>query len=214
MSHDPEPARVPSLQELLNRWFVSKDRAALDLLLAGNMDFLRRYAHGKLGKQVQAKEDTGDVVQDAIIEFLRYSPPFVIASEAQLRGLLCKIVDGVLSGHHRWFARMRREVARERPLPDGTSVVVQPFVADDPSPSHMAQDHEREAALRLAIATLDPTDQRIVMMRTYQNAPFEEIGEAVGMKADTARVRYGRALSRLSGKVRALGKGQFDEFLA
>jgi RNA polymerase sigma factor (sigma-70 family) len=109
---------------------------------------------------------------------------------------------------------MRREVAKERPLQQGTSVVMSPLVAGGPSPSGVVQDNEREAALRLAISTLDPTDQRIVMLRTYKQQQFDAIGQEVGMKADTARVRYSRALARLSQKLLALNKGDFDEFLA
>lgn len=199
---------------LLRRWFAERDRTALDALLERNLDFLHRYAHGRLGEKVRAKEDTGDVLQDEVIEFLHYSPPFVVGNEKQLRGLLCKIVDGVVAGHHRWFARMRREVARERPLPEGTSVVMHGFAADGTSPSRAAQENEREAALRLAITTLEPTDQRIVMLRTYGHQSFEQIATEVAMKADTARVRFARAVAKLSQKLLAFDQGGFDEFLA
>lgn len=210
-SDRPDPSSTP---ELLRAWFEQRDSAALDRLLAEHMDFLRRHAHGRLAESVRAKEDTGDVVQDAVIEFLRYSPPFVVETGAQLRGLLSKIVDGVLSGHHRFFARMRRRVAAEKPLPPGTSVVFQPFVAKDPSPSAVVQTGEREAAVRLAIATLEPLDQRIVLLRVYDELDFAAIGTEVGMKEDSVRVRCNRALVKLSQKLLAMQRGDANGFLA
>ncbi|HEX5050541.1 MAG TPA: sigma-70 family RNA polymerase sigma factor [Planctomycetota bacterium] len=211
---DTPNAPHQDVPDLLRRWFEQHDQTALDQLLARNLDYLRRYAHGRLADNVRRKEDTGDVIQDAVIEFLRYSPPFVVATEAQLRGLLCKIVDGVLSGHHRWFARMRRQVAKEKPLPDGTSVVFQPFVARDPSPSAAVRGGEREAAVRLAIATLDPIDQKIVWMRIYEDRAFAAIGDEVGMKEDSVRVRCNRAIAKISQKLLAMKRGDVDEFLA
>ncbi|MCC7398931.1 MAG: sigma-70 family RNA polymerase sigma factor [Planctomycetes bacterium] len=211
---DPRPERPDDAAALLRAWFERREQVALDRLLAENMDFLRRYASGKLRDNVRAKEDTGDVVQDAVIEFLRYSPPFVVATTAQLRGLLCRIVDGVLAGHHRWFQRLRRQVAKEKPLPAGTSVVLQPFVARDPTPSAVVSGGEREAAVRLAIATLEPLDQRIVMMRVWQEMPFLAIGVEIGMKEDSVRVRCNRAISKLSKKLLAAQSGDFDGFLA
>lgn len=211
---DGQPSPGDSVAELLEAWFVRRDQEAVAKLLDANMAFLRRYAHGKLAAPLRAKEDTGDVIQDAVLDFLRYSPPFVVATQAQLRGLLCKIVDGVLAGHHRWFMQLRRQVAKEKPLPSGTSVVLHPVVAKDPSPSAVMHGHEREAAVRLAIATLDPLDQRIVMMRVYQSLEFAAIGVEVGMKEDSARVRCNRALAKVSQKILAMQRGDVDGFLA
>ena len=213
-SNQPAAPADPVVPELLRRWFDDRDQTALDQLLARNLDYLRRYAHGRLADKVRSKEDTGDIIQDAIVDFMRYTPPFVVSTEPQLRGLLCKIVDGVLAGHHRWFARLRRQVAREKPIPSGTSVVLQPFVARDPSPSRVVSSDEREAAVRLAITTLDPIDQKIVLMRTYEDQPFAAIGAEVGMKEDSVRVRFNRSLGKISRKLLAMQRGDVDEFLA
>ncbi len=211
---NPSGESTPDVSELLRRWYDHRDQQALDVLMAHNLDYLRRYAHGRLAANVRSKEDTGDVVQDAVLEFMRYGPPFVVDSEARLRGLLVKIVDGVLAGHHRFFARLRRQVARENPLPAGTSVVLRPLAARDPSPSAAACATEREAAVRLAIATLDPLDQRIVLMRVYEDRAFAAIAAEVDMKEDSVRVRCNRALEKVSRKLLAMRRGDVDEFLA
>lgn len=198
----------------LRAWFEQRDPAALERLLRDHLDFLRHYASRQLSAELRKKEETGDIVQEAVVDFFHYQPPFVVATSAQLRGLLCRIVDGVLSGQHRFFQRLRRQIAKEQPLPQGTSVVLQPFVARDPSPSALVSGHEQEAAVRLAIATLPPLDQRIVMLRVYEQLDYASIAAQVGMKADSVRVRHDRALVRLSRKVRAANQGDFEAFLA
>jgi len=200
------------LASLLRRWFVGRDRDALDELLRRNLDFLQRYAHAKLSGPVRSKEDTGDLVQEAVLDFMHYAPPFEVHDEAHLRGLLCRIVDSVLAGQHRWFSRMRRDLARERPIPEGTSVVFGEPAAPDRSPSRVFQASEREAALRLAIATLEPLDQKIVYLRTYADLPFPAIATEVQLSAEAVRKRFDRALPRLSRKLGALQEGRVDEF--
>ncbi|MFN3242975.1 MAG: RNA polymerase sigma factor [Planctomycetota bacterium] len=216
MHESPEDADrdKAALPALLRRWFQERDHGALGQILDSNMEYLRRYAHGRLGRQVRSKADTGDVLQDAVVEFMRYSPPFEVETREQLRGLLVKIVDGVIAGQHRWFARMRRQVAREKPLPSGTSVRLHMCAADDTTPTEAVRGNEREAAVRLAIATLPPTDQRIVIMRIYDELDFATIGTAVDMKEDSARVRCNRAIARISKKLMAMKRGSVDEFLA
>ena len=202
------------VRELLQRWFGARDRDALDELLRRVLPFMHRHAHGRMHDKLRGKEDTGDVIQEAIVDFMHYAPPFAMENEQQLRGLLAKIVDGVVAGHHRWFAQIRRDIARERPLPEGTSVAFRPIAASDPSPSNAAKAGEREAALRLAILSLDPLDQKIVLLRTYQGRSFVAIGAEVGVTDEAARKRFTRGMQRLSAKLMALGEGRIDEFLA
>ncbi|MCA8953699.1 MAG: sigma-70 family RNA polymerase sigma factor [Planctomycetes bacterium] len=216
MNADPKPPSEPGspVAALLRRWFEARDPLALDELVRRNLDHLQGYAHGKLSAAARGKADTGDVVQEALRSVLAYHPPFVVETEAQLRGLLRKIVDGVLSDQHRRWTALHRDVAREHPLPDGTSVAIGALRVGGESPSAAARGHEREAESRLAIATLDPTDQVIVIMRVYRDEPFDAIGREVGMKPDTARVRFRRAMRRLSEKLKALRDGDTDTFLA
>lgn len=76
------------------------------------------------------------------------------------------------------------------------------------------QGEEREAAVRIAITTLDPIDQRIVLLRAYEDQSFASIGQVVEMKEDSVRVRFSRALGKISRKLIALQRGDVDEFLA
>lgn len=200
--------------ELLRRWFVDRDPAALDRILADNMEFVRNHASRNLREGLRTKEETADVVQDAIMDFFRYAPSFPITTTAQLRGLLRTIVDGVLAGHHRYFQRLRRQSSKEQVLATDTTTGGVPVEARDPSPSAVARGDELDGTLRLAIATLEPLDQRIVAMRVYDQLEFRAIGEAVGMKVDSVRVRCKRALVRVSNKVAAAARGDMNEFFA
>jgi RNA polymerase sigma factor (sigma-70 family) len=210
----PDPAAPDPTPGLLREWFERREPAALERLLAEHMVFLRRYADQRLSGGLRSKEEGDDVLQDAIVEFLRYDPPFVVDSAARFRGLLCRIVDGVLAGHHRYFQRIRRQIAKERPLPSGTSVVFGAPRAKGATPSSVASAHEREAAVRLAISTLDPLDQVICRMRLFEERDFGAIAATVEMKEDSVRVRSKRAMAKVAQKLAAAQRGDFDSFLA
>lgn len=212
---DPGAAPSRSVASLLARWFEQRDRGALEELLRGVLPALDAYAHRKLGGALRAREETGDVIQEAVVDFLRYAPSFRVETEGQLRAILYRIVDAVVAGQHQWFSRMCRDFARERPLPEGTSVVFgRELVSREPSPTAEARAAERDAAVRLALLSLEPTDQKIVMLRNQQGRTFAAIGHEVAMSEDAVRKRFDRAMQRLSRKVMAWRQGSFDEFWA
>lgn len=196
----------------LRQWHEG-DREALDSLLRQFMPELHRYASSKLGEKLRWKEETADVIQDAIINFMTYGPPFLLENRRQFLALLKKIVDNVLLGQHQWFQRMRRKLDLEQPLPEGTKINMCPLASMEPTPSRVVSQKEQEGMLRLALETLDAVTQRIVSMRMYEEASFPVIGTALGMTEDAVRKRFNRALPLLSKKVQMLERGEIDAFL-
>jgi DNA-directed RNA polymerase specialized sigma24 family protein len=77
----------------------------------------------------------------------------------------------------------------------------------------VAAAHEDEARLRLALELLEPLDQRIVSEHTYRDATFVALGQELGMTEDAVRMRFNRAVRKLSEKVLQLRNGQIDGFL-
>jgi hypothetical protein len=65
--------------------------------------------------------ESGDVVQEAAVQFLNYGLRFIISDDKRFRGLLARIVENVLRDKHDWFTAQRREIARQRPLPSAST---------------------------------------------------------------------------------------------
>ena len=61
------------------------------------------------------------------------------------------------------------------------------------------------AKLRELLATLPEIDRSILLLRFDHELPFEEIGIALGIRGDNAKVRAHRALARLRPKLREMG---------
>ena len=70
--------------------------------------------------------------------------------------------------------------------------------------------HQREGAraLQELIAELPEVDQSILLLRFDHGLSFQEVGEALGMRGDTAKVRAHRALVRLRPLLEKKGFGR------
>lgn len=188
---------------LLQRWHAG-DRAALDTLLARDMPWIREHVERRLGQLLRAKGEADDYVQDAVIEVLRYGPRFLIADRERFRGLLARIVENTLRDQHDWYTAKRREIGRERPLPDGSVLALDGAARSVTRPSEHAVRNERESWVRLALELLAPEDRKVILLRQWDKRTFEEIAVEFGCTPDAARMRFNRALPRLAEKVAEL----------
>lgn len=188
----------PTETALVQDWFLRRDAQALGQLMMRHSPSVLGYVRARQAHELRAKADAADLLQDATVELMRYHPPFVVATGAQFRGLLRSIVDTLLLAQYRFFHRQRRDVARERALPEvGADPAAQPR-AQERSPSSFMRSEEAAADLRRVVAQLDPIDRRILALRTEQQLDFPAIGALTGMRADTARARCRRAMAKLA----------------
>jgi RNA polymerase sigma-70 factor (ECF subfamily) len=194
---------------LLRRWHAG-DRGALDLLLERDLAWVRERVRRRLGPLLRAKAQTDDFVQDAVVEVLRYAPRFEVADRSQFRALLARIVENVLRDEHDRFSAKRRAIRRELPFPAGEE---DRGPADDSSlrPSRLAEREEWESCIRFALALLDQEDREVVLLREWDGRAFREIGEALGVSEDAARMRFHRGVARLAGQVQRLRGGKISD---
>ncbi len=195
--------------ELLQRWYAG-DKKALDDLLQQHLPWIRDQVHRRLGGALREKADTGDIVQDSILQFLKYGPRFLMTNGKQFRALLARIVENVLRDKHDFFMARRRQMAREQPLPTDTVLSLDPPMANVESPSAVMQRREEEAWIRMALELLAPEDRMIIIKRDWDRSSFKEVGDELHITEAAAQMRYHRALVRLTVKVGALRRGQID----
>lgn len=207
-----EDENLQTLQ-LLQRW-NSGEEHALGELVERDLPWIRKRVHERLGEKLRDRAETVDYVQDALVELMRYGPKFELANRRHFRHLLAKIVENVMRDKAKWWAAQRRAMAKERPLPDGGTVTFEPAAPSEFRPSVVASRNEKESMLRLALELLDPGDREILVLRQWREKSFGEIAEELGIREDTARMRFTRALPRLAEKVRLLEDGDLDTLLA
>ncbi|MBL8901455.1 MAG: sigma-70 family RNA polymerase sigma factor [Planctomycetes bacterium] len=214
MSELPEghECAEPNLDAWVERWNHG-DPEALDAILRLALPWLSQQVHRRLSPKLRARVETQDAVQETVASFLRYGPKIQVANAAQLCALLLKIAEGVVSGQHRFFLRQRRDLARERPLPAGTSISLAPPISPHTSPSEAASRAEREARVRLALEVLDPIDRRILHARAYEGKSHAEIAAELELGVEAVSKRFQRAMVKLEQKVRCLEAHDLEGFL-
>ncbi|MCA8944322.1 MAG: sigma-70 family RNA polymerase sigma factor [Planctomycetes bacterium] len=209
----PNPAPPSQTQVLLHRWHDG-DKDALGEIITRNLDWIRGYVHRRLGDQLRAKDDTQDIVQEALIEFMKFGPKFVIADEIHFRGLVAKIVRNVLADRHAWFTRRRRDMHRERVMPDQSTIHLDPGMNSVTQPPESAAKNEEREYIRLGLELLRPEEREVVIRRHFDGEEFATIAAAMQTTPEAARKRFGRALPRLFALIKQLKNGQLADAIA
>lgn len=147
-------------------------------------DYLVMLARMQLGRDVRARLDASDLVQQTLLDAHRDRDQFRGQGEADMaawlrRLLACNILDA-----HRAVSRAKRDIARERSLDieldQSSSRLGSCLIADQTSPSQDAQLHERAIWLAAALAKL-PEAQRLALLRRYvEGLSVSEIGRELG----------------------------------
>jgi RNA polymerase sigma-70 factor (ECF subfamily) len=203
---------VSETVQLLQRWHAG-DRDALGALLRRDLPWIESHVRSRLGAPLRAKVETGDILQEAVVEFLQYGPRFLLADRGHFRALLARIVENTIRAQHDRFTAQRRAMHREEPLPADGIVQLDPGAAGPLRPSQAAEAAEWKGLVRLALELLAPGEREVLLLRDWDDLSFEEIGRRLGIAADAARMRYHRSLARLAGKVEQARGGKVAQLL-
>lgn len=174
------------------------DRDAVSRLIQQCRDYLLLIANQDLDAGLTAKLGASDVVQQTLLAAYENFQQFRGTTREELSGWLRQILKNDLLNARRYFQSARcRDARREHRLDD--SQIFQPSLADDHhTPGTDALVQEQERLLAQAMAKLPENYRRVLSMRNWQEMPFAEIGESLGISADAARKTWSRAIERLA----------------
>lgn len=183
------------------------DREALDRLFAKHGPLLRRIVETRLGPRLRRRAGVSDVVQAAHIDALERIDEYLGGDPIPFRWWLRKLAhDRVWRTWRHHFGAEKRDVRREVALSDGSSVqFLARLTASSSSPSQRAGRRELANRVRQALSQLPPTDREIMLMRAFEQRPYDEIGYVLEVSPATARKRYERAILRLTVILRDSG---------
>jgi RNA polymerase sigma-70 factor, ECF subfamily len=170
----------------------SGDGEALNELLARYLPRLQRWASGRLPSGVRTMLDTGDLVQDAVMNALRHLNTIEIRTESALQVYLRKAVNNRIIDLYR---RAGRRPARQE-IPEDVA-------AGGPSPLEAAIGAEALECYDRALARLKDDDRQAIVLRVELGLDFGEIGTQLGKPSpDAARMAVARAIARLAEEMR------------
>jgi RNA polymerase sigma-70 factor, ECF subfamily len=161
------------------------DEQARNDLIARYLPRLERWASGRLPLSVRTMLDTGDIVQEAIINALSRLPTLEIRSEKTLEVYLKRAIRNRIIDVYRRPRRNREEVAEDLP-------------AGGPSALDIAIGHEELERYERALESLSEPDAQLIVMRAELGMDYKAIAEELGKSPDAARMALARALKRLA----------------
>lgn len=199
----PEPAGTLELV----RGAQAGDARALAALLERHQGRIRALVRQRLGPELRRELDSGDLVQEALVEVVEAFPRFELRDERSFVRWLATLVENRLRELARFHGREKRDLRRRVALPSEDGSVAGP--ADPgPSPSQEARGAEAEERLTAALAEL-PAHWRAVLELRRTGLDFDALAERLELKsAGAARMLHARArvalLSRLPAALREL----------
>jgi RNA polymerase sigma-70 factor, ECF subfamily len=169
----------------------SGDEDALNRLLTRYLPRLRRWASQRLPWGLRTMLDTGDLVQDAIINALTHLNSLEVRTERALEFYLQRAVKNRIIDLHR---RSRHRPAREE-IPEHTA-------ASGASPQEEAIGAEALERYERALASLKTEERQAIVLRVELGLDYGEIAAQLGKpSSDAARMAVTRAIVRLAEKM-------------
>ena len=191
----------PETEQLLTR-AAQGDQTALGQLLGLHRQRLRQMIALRLDRQVQARLDPSDVVQETLAEAARR-----LADYARLRPLpfypwLRQLAwERLVQLHRRHVQAGKRSVRREQadlPLSQESALALADrLVSRGSSPSARLHRSEQRRRVQAILAQLAEADREVLVLRYLEHLSTPELAAILGLTPAGVKTRQLRALQRL-----------------
>jgi len=176
------------------------DKLALDEICKRYMGRIHKMARQRLGPQLRYRLDSLDISQEVIIRIILGIDKFEFQNNASFLNWVSKLVENTIrdQADHEYAAKrdIRKEAINKSDETKEDRLLE--MIAIDPRISQQLQLKEDVLRLEKALDNLDSDDREIVLLRNYADMPFKEIGTELNCKPDAARMKYVRAIDRLT----------------
>jgi RNA polymerase sigma-70 factor (ECF subfamily) len=173
---------------------------ALGQLLELYRSYLTLLARLQIGRRLQGKADSSDIVQEAFVEATEHFNQFRGTSEAELAAWLRQILVSRLAKLVRHYCRtQRRDVRLERQLADEMeqSSHCLGLVASGSTPSQRACRREQSVLLADALDRLPVDYREVLVLHHLQELTLTEVARHMGRSLDSIKKLWLRGLRRL-----------------
>lgn len=195
---ESNPASDP--ESLLLRARSGKEEAVA-VLLNHYRPYLRLLARLRDNRQMQAKFDDSDLVQETLLRVHRDLDSFRGFTEAEFAAWLRKIMATVSGKHVRKFLAQKRDVSVERQLEEefSNSSLLLGRLTESPlaSPSEHAVQRERAVVLSQALMQLAPDYREALILHRFEGLAMKQVAESMGRTEDSVQKLLARGLLQL-----------------
>ncbi len=143
----------------------------------------------------QSRDDALDVVQDAMLVFVRN---YADKPAAEWSPLFYRVLDSRILDHHRRSSVRRRfRVWFGRDDEDGEDPLANVPDPREPGPWQQRADDETRAALSSALAELPLRQRQVFLLRIWEGLDVEDTASALKVSGGSVKTHLFRALERL-----------------
>ena len=180
------------------------DRASLERLLARYQERVRRIVRLRLGQGLRRQLESGDILQQVLLDAFRSLDRYEPRDEAGFLAWLASIAEHRIRDAADYHASEKRDAAREQPLETVEGGAAAPPLADRAAtPPERASRSEQVERLESGLAALPETERELIVLRDYVGLSWAEVAERTGCPSpDAARMRYATVLIELGRLMR------------
>jgi RNA polymerase sigma factor (sigma-70 family) len=182
--------------EMLLARAADGSQSALNRLMAHCRPWLSRRVQSRIGRELAAKVDGSDLVQEcqylAASKFVAFEGSTFGEFQAWLGGIL----DRRLLRAARFWRQKRRDRRREVALYPASGDPKAVAVPDDSALRRLSLDEESER-MKLAASWCRDDDRAVIQLHFFDDRDYQQIAELWGVSSTVVRQRYCRAVRRL-----------------
>jgi RNA polymerase sigma-70 factor (ECF subfamily) len=176
--------------------------AARGVLLETYRTYLALLARVEIGRRLQGKIDTSDVVQETFLEAHRNFGKFRGSGEAEfiawLRGILAARIANYVRHYIGTQGRdVRREEGLEVNLDQSSRALDRGLIALQGTPSQQVVQREQGVLIAEALARLPEDYRDVIVLRHLEELTFPEIAGRMNRSVDSVQKLWVRGLAQL-----------------
>lgn len=152
----------------------------------------------RLGPQLRRRLESRDILQATMLKAFQGIERFAGSGSGSLMAWLGAIAHAEICDQADFHGRQKRDVARDTAV-DERAVGLAAQVRTEVSRIQLAADSER---LERAIESLGEARREVILLRSFEELSFPEVGERLGKSPDACRMLYARALTALTLEMR------------
>ncbi|QDU69888.1 RNA polymerase sigma factor [Engelhardtia mirabilis] len=196
---DPRAARDARTQVDLVREAQADRGDALAQLVERHYAAVLAMVRRRLGPQLRRFHESGDVVQEALVQAVRTFDRYDLEDEDAFLRWISTVVENRIRDLAKFHQAQRRGSGAERRLGSiDVGGAIQPAQDSAAGPATRAELDDRDERVRAALERLDERSRRLVEARTEGRA-WTAIAGDLGYPSDAAaRMAYSRALIALT----------------
>jgi RNA polymerase sigma-70 factor (ECF subfamily) len=184
------------------------DRAELARLMEEHRPKLLRMLENRIDASLRRRIDPEDVLAEAYLKAsARWEDYQSSRPISEYPWLYQQTLDSLVAAWRRYDGA-GRDAKREMPWPEHSSAALgMGLLGSGTTPSRAVHRNEMAEAVKAALERLKPSHREILLMRHFDDLPFKEAAEVLGIERNAAEQRYVRALLRLKKELAVAGLG-------